>query len=47
MCEKVKEITANLKDFRVVYDGRTYTINSTDKSRKRQGWIRLLASRAD
>lgn len=47
MCEKVKEVTANLKGFRVIYDGRPYTIKSTDKSRKRQGWIRLLASRTD
>lgn len=47
MCAQVKDIMGNLKGYRAIYDGKPYTISSTDKSRKRQGWVRLLASRTD
>lgn len=47
MCDQIREITENLKGFRAVYEGRPYSIKSADRSRKRQGFIRLLASRTD
>lgn len=47
ICDKVKEMLADLKQYRAVYEGRPYTMNSTDKSRKHEGWTRILASRTD
>ena len=46
-CAKVKEILNNLKHYRVIYDGKPYTLNSSDPSRAQAGWVRILASRTD
>ena len=46
-CAKVKAILNNLKHYRVIYDGKPYTLNSSDPSRAHAGWVRILASRTD
>ena len=46
-CAKVKTILNNLKHYRVIYDGKPYTLNSSDPSRAKTGWVRILASRTD
>ena len=46
-CEKIEKLRKNMKRYRAVYDGAVYDLKSADYSRKRAGFIRLLASRAD
>lgn len=46
-CDQVKTMVNDLKTYRAIYEGNAYTLNSTDKSRTRQGWVRILASRTD
>lgn len=47
VCCRVEEIRRNQKQFRVEYHGATYELDGADYSRKRAGFIRFLASRAD
>lgn len=46
-CRQVQEILDDLKKHRVIYKGKPYTLNSSDPSRRRAGWVRILASRTD
>lgn len=46
-CADVKTMLKDLKQYRAVYEGRPYTLQSADYSRSRRGWVRLLASRTD
>lgn len=46
-CEKVQDILDNLKQYRVIYKGKPYTLNSSDPSRSHEGKVRILASRTD
>lgn len=46
-CDLVKKMVNDLKNYRAVYEGKPYTLNSADKSRSRQGRVRILASRTD
>ena len=45
--KEVQEIMDDLKKHRVIYKGKPYTLNSSDPSRRRAGWVRILASRTD
>ena len=47
ICEKIQDILDNLKQYRAIYKGKPYTLNSSDPSRSHAGWVRILASRTD
>lgn len=46
-CAKIDELRKDMKNFRVKYDGNVYALEGADYSRRREGYIRLLASRED
>lgn len=46
-CCRVEEIRRNQKQFRVMFRGVDYDLIGADYSRRRSGFIRFLASRAD
>lgn len=46
-CEKIQAILDDLKQYRAIYKGKPYTLNSSDPSRSHEGWVRILASRTD
>lgn len=47
VCAPVRAILSAMKDHRVIYEGRPYMLHKSDKSRKHEGWVRILASRSD